>query len=474
VWAVRHVESSARYALKALHRQAAGDRMTVERFVREARAAATLSSRHVVKIIDAQRSYVDPVSGYPLPFLVMEFLDGCNLEQLLALRGPLSAGEAIWALRQVARALDVAHGKQIVHRDLKPENLFLARDEDGQPLVKVCDFGIAKMIGGSDGMLSTGALGTDNNVVLGTPMYMSPEQIRDATSITAATDQWAVGLIAYKMLVGRDYFGDARSTGELLAKILGDAMPPPSSRNDKFDARLDAWFARSCSRDAAERFPSVGAQIEAFAAALSPETPRPIDVPAARVDIESTVTGGEIGNDDQTIKENSVPAHTGAPSATTNGKPAQRPAKGRPWIVAVALAIPLLAVGAYAIRGGFAGSDKPSGTSNGASATTGSPASATIATNSPPTIATTAQSVTLPSLPSTSATELPTASVTATASVAPPTPSTTSVAIVPKPKPSVAPPKPTGQPAGQKLPKGAACTRASECASGYCFAEQCQ
>src|SRR5262249_18275472 len=160
-----------------------------ERFLREARAAAALRSKSVVRIIDAQTTHVDPKTGELTPFLVMELLDGSTLEQIIQKRGALTSPELVWVLRGVARALDVAHQKGIVHRDLKPENVFVALDEDGEPIAKVCDFGIAKLSGDS-GLVGQGALGTQTGATVGTPLYMSAEQAWNSSSVGPESDQW--------------------------------------------------------------------------------------------------------------------------------------------------------------------------------------------------------------------------------------------------------------------------------------------
>jgi serine/threonine protein kinase len=282
VYRVRHTQSHESFALKVLHPQFAADGAIVERFVREARAAAAFRSKHVVKIIDAQREHRGP-AGEPMPYLVMELLLGANLEAIVEARGPLPKEQVSWALRQVGKALDLAHARGIVHRDLKPENLFVAIDDEGEPVTKVCDFGIAKLVGeAAQGLLTTGALSTSASS-LGTPMYMSPEQLRDASTVDAKTDQWAIGLIAFKALAGKEYFADARSSGELMARILADPIVSPSKKGLDLGEAFDAWFLRSCARAPEDRWPAVSAQIAALDAALGVTAPAPIPAPSTGV-----------------------------------------------------------------------------------------------------------------------------------------------------------------------------------------------
>ena len=298
VWAVQHVESHERYALKALHPRGAEQRMTVERFMREARAAAALKSRHIVRIIDAQRRYVDPRTGASMPFIVMELLEGANLERRIVDQGPLTGAELAWVLRGVGRALRLAHDKGIVHRDLKPENVFLALDDERQPIVKVCDFGVAKVVGPlADGLLSTGTSMNPDEPLLGTPMYMSPEQIRDASTIGPTTDQWSLALLAYKALAGEDYFAGVRSVETLLGQILDAPLAAPSSRSKRFDAAFDAWFARSCATDPARRWPNVENQVDALIAAMGVTSPTPPSLELqGRARIEAAATGAPLSS----------------------------------------------------------------------------------------------------------------------------------------------------------------------------------
>ena len=143
MWRVQHVESLQALALKTMNPGLAANAEAVDGFLREARAAGALRSRHVARIVDAQTSYVH--DGAPLPFLVMELLEGRTLQELLDQldAGRLGAGQLAWVAGQLGRALTAAHERGIVHRDLKPSNVFIARDHenDGQPIVKLCDSG---------------------------------------------------------------------------------------------------------------------------------------------------------------------------------------------------------------------------------------------------------------------------------------------------------------------------------------------
>ena len=445
VFRVQHIHSHEHFALKVLHPQVAADKMMVERFVREARAAAALRSKHVVKVVDAQRDFI--LDGRPMPYLVMELLTGSNLEGILERRGPLPSAEVAWMLKQIGKALDQAHERGIVHRDLKPENIFIALDEDAEAVTKICDFGIAKLIGESAiGLMATGSLDTSPSS-LGTPMYMSPEQLRDSSSVDARTDQWALALIVFRSLRGREYFGDAKSSGQLMARILVEPIVAPSAKGLDLGAAFDAWFLRSCAREPEGRWPNVGAQVKACLDALDIEA-TPIVVPRDTKAIESAATG----------VAPAVPV-TGAPSATTNKVAAEGTSRRRRFAIALATVI-------VVVFGVFAG----------------------MRLRSMPTVATAA--------PATSSALPPGAPTTTTSPAIPPTPTvatmkaapglTTATPVIVVPGKVVAPTK-SAKPVvsasasavvvptkSTKLPSGAACSRGGECASGYCFAEQCQ
>ncbi len=461
VWLVQHTESLQSYALKTLHPRASQDRMMVERFLREARAAAALHSKHVVKIVDADMSHADPRSGQAMPFLVMELLQGQNLEQYVVTHGKLDAPVLVWILQQCARALDMAHAMGIVHRDLKPENIFVALDEDSEPITKVCDFGIAKLSGdAASGLLSTGAMGTDVNMTLGTPMYMSPEQARSSANVGPESDQWAVGLIAFKCLTGREYFSGAQSTADLLLKIVNDPLEPPTRRLSTLPAAFDEWFARSCERDPKKRWPSVSEQVRTLTTALL------VDKPVA----PTIVRGPESFATADTEVAAPEPKQ---PSATPAPAPSARPSLPAPasrrgaWLYGAGAVIVVAAVAvAYRNRSSTnpSAETSSSATKSGSSQVTTMPAEgvplARVVANPSTTVAeagSTLGSVSAVSAATASSKKLtagktsPVASASATASSSPPAATATS-----------------------KLPPGSACERSSECASNICAAFSCQ
>jgi serine/threonine-protein kinase len=209
-----------------------------------------------VRVVDADAA--PELDG--APYLVMELLQGEDLRRAVG-DAPQPPERVIDWLGQVARALDKAHALGIIHRDLKPENLFLARRDDGTSIVKILDFGIAKMT-------LDGGLSTASDQFLGTPLFMAPEQAGvDAAPITARTDLFSLGLIAHRLLVGRCYWANDTFL-PLVREICLEPMPPPSERGSTLGPAFDAWFARACNRNPAMRFETAVSQVDALAAAL--------------------------------------------------------------------------------------------------------------------------------------------------------------------------------------------------------------
>lgn len=256
VYEVEHLHTGERLALKLIASGTNVSAETLARFQQEARASALIKSDNVVRVTDAD---IAPELG-GAPFLVMELLEGTDLERAATAAPPAPATVVEW-LRQVARAIDKAHGLGIVHRDLKPENLFLTKPPsgDGAPQVKILDFGILKMV--EEG---TGA--TRSGQILGTPKYMAPEQAATGAPVTPATDRCALGLIAYRLLVGESYYQGGVMV--ILGQLLHGELQPPSARGARLGAAFDAWFLKACHRDPQRRFASASEQIEALAAAL--------------------------------------------------------------------------------------------------------------------------------------------------------------------------------------------------------------
>ncbi len=266
---VEHVETGRRAALKVmLPHVLTGDGARAQ-FKAEARVAARLRSEHVVDVLDAG---VDEATD--MPYLVMELLIGEDLGARLRRVGALPPEDVVAYLAQVARALDRVHRSGIVHRDLKPENLFLTERDDGAPLVKVLDFGIAKVL--SDG--ATSALTVEAR---GTPIYMSPEQFTHEMKISPATDIYALGMVAFTLLAGGAYWAPELSQGMnvfLVARLAEAGPQQPASvraraRGIELPLGFDKWFTKATAADPKARFAGALQALEGLAAALEIELP---------------------------------------------------------------------------------------------------------------------------------------------------------------------------------------------------------
>jgi serine/threonine protein kinase len=244
VYEVLDGPTKRRRALKVMLPELVSDPDLRERFKNEATITAEIESEHLVDTFDAG---VDAATGSP--YLVMELLKGEDLQAALD-RGPLAPAEVVSLLVQVTEALDKTHAAGIVHRDLKPENLFLTR-RDGATLVKILDFGIAKVVSASAGARATRSVGT--------PLYMAPEQVRGEGDIGPSTDLYALGQIAFALLVGRAYWELEKVEGliGLLRRIELGATEPATTRARAAGATLpddfDLWFARATHPDKGSR-----------------------------------------------------------------------------------------------------------------------------------------------------------------------------------------------------------------------------
>ncbi len=273
VYLVEHVHTGEHLALKVLLAQEALNVDAIERFKREARAPAKIKSEHVVRVTDAD---VAPELG-GAPFMVMELLQGQDLEAVVRKRR-IPPQEVCWILNQLAVALDKAHAIGIVHRDLKPENLFLHTREDGSQIVKILDFGISKMREKEGGDMQAAGL-TQTGAVMGTPLYMSPEQARGQGTVGPQSDVWALGLVTLRLLTSAIYW-HADTLADLLMKIMVDPLDLPSKRFPDLPINIDAWFLKSCERDLSRRFGSIGEQVRAFNAVVGGGSINAVNAPA--------------------------------------------------------------------------------------------------------------------------------------------------------------------------------------------------
>ncbi len=237
-----------RVAVKVLRSRLLAVPLASERFIREARAATRITSEHGVKVLEVG------TLANGLPFMAMEYLDGCDLASLLRSSGPLPASRAVDFVMQALQAIAEAHTKGIIHRDIKPSNLFLTQRADGSPLVKVLDFGIAKTIE-VDASSSNGITGSQDTR-LGSPFYMSPEQFQDPRSVDHSADIWAIGVTLYELISGQLPFAGG-SQGEVVSKILTETPGRLQGPHGDVPAALDRAVRKCLERSRAARFGNV-------------------------------------------------------------------------------------------------------------------------------------------------------------------------------------------------------------------------
>ncbi|XXX74531.1 serine/threonine-protein kinase [Sorangium sp. So ce134] len=351
VWAARHITLGSPVAVKFMAPTYAASSTFLARFEREARIAASLKSPHVVYVQDYG---IDDDT----PYLVMELLQGEDLGTRLERVGRLSLADATLILLQAGKAIRRAHDAGLVHRDLKPANLFLVRvEEEQEEIVKVLDFGIVKETGPHlmDEVTRTGEL-------LGSPHYMSPEQVRGEKDVDQRSDLWSLGVILFCAVTGELPFqGD--QLGAVIANILTAPLPSASRLAPDLPPAMDAFFARALARDRAQRFQSVGemiGELRRLAGMASPSIPD-LQQPCSGIPISSQPRRS--GTIPLRAAELRVPPAAPRPATpgtlTGAGATAQeaRPQKPTRAMLAIGLATTLLgagitiAVGAGSTRG---------------------------------------------------------------------------------------------------------------------------
>ncbi len=240
VYETQHVRLPRRFAVKILAKPVDSETTpTLARFRREAEIASTLAHPHIVEVFDYQ------VAESGAPYLVMELLEGEDLADRLKRVGRIGAAAAIRIIEEIAQALDVAHTGGVVHRDLKPANIFLARRQGREDFVKVLDFGVSKLI--------DSATLTQEKAMVGTPLYMSPEQAVGTQELTPESDIFSLGAISYEMLTGRRAFA-ASSIPSILYQIVHGPTPKLAGKAAGLSVAVDEVFARVLCKKKVDRY----------------------------------------------------------------------------------------------------------------------------------------------------------------------------------------------------------------------------
>ena len=258
VVAALHEQLGQRVAVKLLVPELCENEDSVTRFLREARAAVQIHSEHVARVIDVG----ELTNGSP--YMVMEFLSGHDLAEELDLPGELEVSVAIDYLLQASEAVAEAHSLNLIHRDLKPANLFLTHRPDGSSLVKVLDFGISKAINADDNALEPAPSLTATHSLLGSPAYMSPEQIRRPKSVDTRTDIWSLGSILFELLTREAPF-NADSPLALLAAVVSDPLPSIREKRPDVPVELEAVIAKCLEKKPEDRYQTVAELADALA-----------------------------------------------------------------------------------------------------------------------------------------------------------------------------------------------------------------
>ena len=428
VVAARHEALDQRVAIKFLLPHVVSDPLIVERFAREARAAAKIQSAHVARVIDV--GTLDDGA----PYMVMEYLEGEDVEAYLERKGPLEIPDAVGIIIEACEAIAEAHMASIVHRDLKPANLFLARTP-GRRVVKVLDFGISKFSKDTKGpKTQTGGL-------LGTPYYMSPEQLTDTKNVDGRSDIWTLGVILHQLLSGVvPFFGE--TLPEVVGQILKNA--PGKLRDTRADVpeALEHVIQKCMSSNPALRFADVGELVTALApfapgaqahvAAVTRSLGGMSGPPSARnpIGVAATVasdrpppppTGSALEID--LVRRSDRPASAGTLSALASTDGPKKARSPMPYVVVAMAAATAIGVAAFVL-----------GKGSGGAATTGTE-SVPPATNSAPVLpppSATAPASAAALAPSTVPSVVPAASVVAVTHTA------TTTTTTAKPPPSVA------------------------------------
>lgn len=305
VYEADHIGLDKKVAIKFLLDKFGEDSEVISRFHQEARTASRIGHDHIVDVLDIGQT-PDGRS-----FMVLEYLEGSDLAGVLTHAGPMHPERAVRIIGQVLRGLSAAHDKGIIHRDMKPENVFLTRRGERDDFVKIMDFGISKIIDAHDSMVRL----TKTGAVVGTPIYMAPEQARAEQSIDHRADVYAVGVMLYELLAGQPPFM-ANNYLELVTQHLFDTPPPLSHLRPDLPPLLEQIIMRALAKSPADRWPTAAD----FAAAL----PAPESFTGSAWDSMSTIGGSAAM---------SAPRPPVAPAPTTTPERAPRRRSMAPFVI---------------------------------------------------------------------------------------------------------------------------------------------
>ncbi len=311
VVAARHIELDQLVAIKFVRDEAIASEDAVQRFLREARAAVKLKSEHVARVLDVGKLE----SG--APYMVMEFLEGSDLGKILNDNGPAAIDAAADWILQACEAVAEAHAAGIVHRDLKPENLFLARTVGGGQKIKVLDYGVSKAMGGASGEMS--GL-TRTRAMLGSPLYMAPEQMRSSRDVDARADVWALGVVLFQMLTDRWPF-EADTMPELCLRVVTEPPLALGSIRPDVPPGIVGVIERCLEKNPAKRF----ANAAELATALEPFVQ-----PASRVLAERARLAMGVGSGVHSQGRDGPRPGTSAPTLES-GSSGSTPGTSVPW-----------------------------------------------------------------------------------------------------------------------------------------------
>jgi serine/threonine protein kinase len=332
VWRARHVALNSHVAIKLLQVHSAEKDNARRRFTTEAQITAQLKSPNAVQVFDFG------VTDEGQPYLVMELLEGETLGERIARSKRLGIEETGRLLGQAVKALQRAHQLGIVHRDFKPDNVIICVDDEGRDLVKVLDFGVAKLAGvldDGDGAAprSRGSVGqislTRTGTALGTPLYMAPEQVRDSADVDHRADIWALGVVAFECLTGRAPF-TGETLAELFERIQTGLHKSATFLEPSIPASFDSWFDRACALDPAKRFPDAALAFKQLTAALqgTPASPERVVVVPTKERADAAARTLEVTSQ--------RPRRKAVPTPSTDAKPKVRARHLKDWLLAAA------------------------------------------------------------------------------------------------------------------------------------------